>query len=125
MIEKQLQDLRVRISDLAQEIDTYRAKTAAALGGGVFLFLLALVAAYDIFMGKTGLWTAVGATQESVYWIGAGLAVASLALLGLAIMRERRRDREREAQLRRLEQEFARLLEARDTLSQGESWRPQ
>lgn len=122
-MENQLRDLRARISDLAHEVDAYRAKTAAALGGGVFLLLLALGAGYDIFMGKAGLWASLGIAQESLYRVAGGLAIASLTLLALAVFRERRRDREREAQLERMEQEFARLLEDREAVSQRENRR--
>jgi hypothetical protein len=111
-IENRQRDLRSRISEAGQQIDSYKAKTAALLGGGVFLLLLALGAAYDLAAGKAGVWLAFGITKNAFYWIAGGLAVGSLVLLGLGCRREHRRDRRREAGLAELEQELADLLES-------------
>jgi hypothetical protein len=43
-IETQISELRNQISDLGSEVDTFRAKRGGAIGGGVFLSLLALIA---------------------------------------------------------------------------------
>jgi hypothetical protein len=110
-VDRRLSELRDRISDEGQQLDSYRAKTAAALGGGVFLLLLAIGACYEIISGTSSIWTAIGLTRGGFYVVAGGLVVASLALLVLAWARERRRDLAREARLDKLEQEFADLLE--------------
>ena len=119
-IEDRLKNLRSRISDDAQAIDTYKAKTAAALAAGVFLFLLAAGAVYDLITGNTSLWFRLEIRYEQLYWITGVLSVASLSLLLTAFARERRRDRSREARLDELEQEFSLLLELKESLSKGE-----
>src|SRR5438876_1092041 len=40
-LDTQLEEMRSDISDLGYQVDSYKTKTAAALGGGVFLLLLA------------------------------------------------------------------------------------
>ncbi|MCI0487000.1 MAG: hypothetical protein L0229_10410 [Blastocatellia bacterium] len=119
-IEDRLKDLRSRISEDAQAIDTYKAKTAAAMGGGVFLFLLAAVPAYDLLTGNTSLWFMLDITRDQLYWIAGALSLTSLLLLAMAAMRERQRDRAREIRLDELEEEFARLLERKEAISQAE-----
>lgn len=108
--EDRARDLRARISDVAQEIDTHKAKTGAAMGGAVFLFLLALGAGYDLFSGKIHLWSTFGITRSTLQYLAAGLAASSLLLFVLARFIERRRDRDKEALLEDLEQELAELL---------------
>ncbi len=115
-----MKDLRSRISEDAQAIDTYKAKTAAAMGGGVFLFLLAAVPAYDLLTGNTSLWFMLDITRDQLYWIAGALSLTSLLLLAMAAMRERQRDRAREIRLDELEEEFARLLERKEAISQAE-----
>ncbi|HWP42111.1 MAG TPA: hypothetical protein VNO14_02660 [Blastocatellia bacterium] len=110
-IDRQLGELRQQISDAAQQADGYRAKTAAALGGGVFLLLLAIGACYEILAGNPSVWATIGVTGDGFYILAAVLVVSSLGLLILAWSRERRRDRAREAWLDGLEQEFAELME--------------
>ena len=119
-IEERLRDLRSRISDEGQAIDGYKAKTAGAMGGGVFLFLLAAGSAYDLFTGNNSLSFMLDITRDQLYWITGGLSGASLLLLAVAAAREWRRDRTREAQLDELEQEFARLLERKEEVPQTE-----
>jgi hypothetical protein len=120
MVESRLARLRSEISDEGQALDAYKAKTAAAVGAGVFLLLLALLAAYDLFMGKSGVWLSVGITGEHLTWIGGALAAVSLGLLGLAVLRERGRDRAREARLVELEQEYAELLDLKRLIQDPE-----
>jgi hypothetical protein len=115
LIEKQLTNLRSRISDLGDEIDRQKAKAAGAIGGGVFLLLLALLGAYDLMSGKGHLWSAVRATEAMLYWLTVALAAAGLILLVAGLILTRRRDRKREAQLEALEQEYARLLDSLDS----------
>lgn len=111
--------MRSRISEEGQAIDAYKATTAAFLGIGVFLGLLALGGCYEIFAGNTRLWLGLGITRTMLYWITGGLAVVSLALVAMASWRERRRDRSREAQLDKLEMELADLLDRKDALAEG------
>lgn len=117
LIEEQVEGLRERISDAAHEIDVYKTKTAAAMGAGVFLFLLAIGAAYDIASGKAGLWFLFGVTRETLNWLAGGLALASICLFAMAAIRHRKRDIEGEARLAELEEELARLLDRRDEIS--------
>jgi hypothetical protein len=116
LIEDRLARLRSEISDEGHALDAYKAKTAAAMGGGCFLFLLAMLAIYDLYAGKTGVWLSVGITRDLLTWVGGALAAVSLALLALALLRQRRRDRTREARLAELELEYADLLDRKESL---------
>jgi hypothetical protein len=118
-LDRRLGELREQISDAGQQVDSYRAKTAAALGGGVFLFLLALGACYEILSGNPSIWAAIGLSRAGFYIVAGGLLVASLALFALAWIRERRRDLACEAKLSELEQEFADLIERNKAAQQG------
>jgi hypothetical protein len=109
--ERRLNDLRSRISDTGEQIDRHNAKTAAALGGGVFLGLLAAGAGYDVANGKGGLWLALGISQPSLVWLAIGLASACLILLTAAGVHHRSRDRRRESNLAALQNELAGLLD--------------
>ncbi|HKY03849.1 MAG TPA: hypothetical protein VJQ56_03110 [Blastocatellia bacterium] len=115
-----MRDLRARISDVAQEIDAHKAKTGAAMGGAVFLFLLALGAGYDLLSGKVHLWATFGIGDAALRWVAFGLAAASLLLFALAAVSERGRDRDKEALLDDLEQELAELSE-RQEMIEGQS----
>jgi hypothetical protein len=108
---RRLRELRSVILDLGQEIDSYKAVTAAALGGGVFLGLLGAGAIYDIVSGNASVWGAVGITGSQLKSIATLLSGLSLFLLGLAAVRILRRDRSRDARLARLEEEMADLRE--------------
>jgi hypothetical protein len=119
-----MKELRSLISDEGQAIDSYKAGTAAFLGLGVFLGLLALGGGYEIFAGDSGLWRGLGITRAMLYWITGGLAFASLILFAAAARRERRRDREREARLNELELELADLVEGKDEKKGAQSVRP-
>lgn len=118
-INARVNDLRSAIGDLGQEIDRYNAGTAAALGGGVFSFLLAAGAGYDIIKGNSTLWFSFGISREMFYLIAAVLALLSVALLALAFYRERARDRSRDARLVELERELAELLEHKQSITQA------
>lgn len=109
--DRRMRELREQISDAGREVDTYRAKTAAALGGGVFLLLLAIGAWYEILAGNPSIWNAIGLTRTGFYFIAAVMLAASLGLFALAWSRERRRDLVRETGLDRLEEEFAALVD--------------
>ncbi|HEX5734926.1 MAG TPA: hypothetical protein VF131_19000 [Blastocatellia bacterium] len=122
--ETRIKELRSLISEEGQAIDSYKAATAAQMGLGVFLGLLALGGGYEIFAGNAGLWHAVGITREMLYWITGGLAFASLMLFAAAALRDRRRDRDREARLDKLEMELADLVEGKDEKKGAQSVRP-
>lgn len=121
LTENRARDLRARISDVAQEIDAHKAKTGAAMGGAVFLLLLAFGAGYDLVSGKIHLWSTFGFTRSTLQWLAAALAASSLLLFGLAALSERRRDRDKEALLDDLEQELAELLEHQEMIEDQSS----
>lgn len=109
--DAQLRNLRSRISDLGHQIDSYQTKTAAAFGGGVFLFLLAAGAAYDLVVGKSGVWSTLGVSRDALVWIAGVLGVGSIGLLAFALVQRSRRDARLDSTLNQLEQQYAELLE--------------
>ncbi|HJQ70400.1 MAG TPA: hypothetical protein VKA70_15590 [Blastocatellia bacterium] len=111
MSETREKELRSLISDEGQAVDSYKAGTAALMGLGVFLGLLALGGVYEIVAGNAGPWLRLGITRVMLYWITGGLGLVSLALFAAAARRERRRDRDREARLASLESELADIIE--------------
>ena len=114
-----MKELRSLISEEGQALDSYKATTAAALGAGVFLGLLALGGGYEIIANNTGLWLGLGVTRSMIYLITGLLAFASAALFAIAAVRERRRDRSRETRLDKLEGELADLLDRKAALVDG------
>ncbi len=116
--EARLAQLRARIRDLGEDMDSYRNKTAAAMGAGSFTGLLALGAIYDLARGNSAMQFALGVTREQFYWIALALTAASLFLLITGIIRHRKRDRESEVRMERLEGELARLTEQKRVLSE-------
>jgi hypothetical protein len=110
-LEKQANQLRSKISDLAIEVDAYQANIARCAGGGVFLFALAGLATYDLLTGKSGLWLSIGVTQENLLWLAIGLGVASVAAFAYALMLDKKRDMVRESQMAELERELEQLLD--------------
>jgi membrane protein implicated in regulation of membrane protease activity len=115
-LESRIKELRSLISEEGQALDAYKATTAAALGVGVFLGLLALGGGYEIIAGNSGLWLGMGITRSMLYWVTGVLAFASVALFATAAVRERRRDRNREARLAKLEEELADLIDRKAAL---------
>jgi hypothetical protein len=111
--------LRSSIRDLGHDIDVYKAKTGAALGGGVFLLLLAAGAAYDLITGNGTAWLALGIARQTLISILVALAGTAIILLGLALVRLRRRDTSLEIKLDLMEQEYAELLELRNEDRRG------
>jgi len=79
-IDTQLTNLRSSISDLAHQIDLYKTKTGAALGGGVFLLLLAAGAYYDLIAGKAAAWSMIGLTHQTLLSIATGLVVGAIVI---------------------------------------------
>jgi hypothetical protein len=113
-IDTQLKNLRSSISDLAYQVDTYKSKTAAALGAGVFLAFLAALAAYDLVTGKGGVWLALGVTRETLVWLARGLGVSAAVLLMVGLRRARMSDGDVRARLDSMEREYAELLERKE-----------
>jgi hypothetical protein len=120
-LEAQLKKMRSTISDLGYQVDSYKTKTAAALGGGVFLLLLAAGAVYDLVAGKVGMWLTLGATRETLVWITSGLGAGATILLVFGFRRVQRSEISAKAKLEELEQEYADLLERRDAGAQSGS----
>ena len=113
-LDARLKELRTRISDAGQAVDEYKAGTGMAMGGGVFLGLLALGAGYDLIFGKAGIWLSIGLSRSMLTWLAYGFGGASATLLLTGWLRQRSSARAREATLVDLELEFARLLERKE-----------
>jgi hypothetical protein len=119
--DAQLQNLRSSISDLGHQVDSYKTKTAAALGGGVFLILLAAGAGYDLVVHKSGSWLMLGVNRETLMWIACGLGGGAIVLMLIALVRVRRRDSNLDVRLDQMEQEYAEMLERKETNSRSRS----
>lgn len=102
--------LQESIRDLGEKVDSEKAKSAAALGGGVFALLLAAGGAYDLATGNAGVWAAVGLSVNQVYWLTIGLAVLSVLLLATAFVLHRNYDSSRETRLAQMEVELSELI---------------
>ncbi len=113
-IDVQLRNLRSNISDLGYEVDSLKAKAAAALGLGVFLLLLSAGAAYDLIGGKQLVWQMFGVTREALLWLVVVIGTAATILLAYGIRRTKQPDRNLSSRLERLEDEYAELLESTD-----------
>jgi hypothetical protein len=107
--QKRLAEVRSQISDIGYEIDAGKAVMALTVGGGTFLALLGLLAAYDFLSGRAGIYAPLGITRDTLKWIAIAGCVLGAAALSQALMRRKVRDRNREAELARLEDEYARL----------------
>jgi hypothetical protein len=118
-IEKRINELHLLIKDSGGQADLYKAKTAGALGGGVFTLMLALGAAYDLATGNSSVQIGLGVSKNMFIAITIALAVSSLALFALAAMRERRRNSEQTANLEELEEELAQLLDKKKSLTES------
>ena len=115
--DAQLDKLRSSINDLGHQVDSYKTKTAAALGGGVFLLLLAAGAAYDLLSQKSASWLMLGVTRGSLAWIAYGLGSCAIIFVLVALVRIRRRDTTLDVRLDQMEQEYAEMLEHKTTHS--------
>src|SRR5690242_20734253 len=98
-VDAELQKLRSNISELGYQIDSYKTKTAASLGGGVFLMLLAAGAGYDLLTSNGGVWLSVGLDHQQLVLLSGTLAVVALVLLVTGFVRLRRRDDEAQSRL--------------------------
>ncbi|HKV37700.1 MAG TPA: hypothetical protein VJX67_00695 [Blastocatellia bacterium] len=112
--------LKDEIRDLGHEVDSYKTKTAAAMGGGVFLVLLATGGLYDVAVGNDSIGVSVGISQPVFGGIVTAFGVAGLIFLAVGVFRARRRDRGREARLASLEEELAQELAAEPTVVEGQ-----
>ncbi|HEX8183195.1 MAG TPA: hypothetical protein VF747_00540 [Blastocatellia bacterium] len=119
-VDTQLTQLRSQISDLGFELDSQKSGIAASMGAGVFLLLLGVIAGYDLFKGNAGIWSPLGVTRDLLLFIACGLGAAGVALLIQGLIRQRRRDREPEARLAELEEEYSRLLDHREAISKDQ-----
>ena len=113
-VDAELQKLRSNISDLGYEIDSYKTKTAASLGGGVFLMLLAAGAGYDLLTRNGGIWLSVGLDHQQLVWLSGTFAVVALILLVIGFVRLRRRDYEAQSRLDQMARQYAELVERSD-----------
>jgi hypothetical protein len=101
--------LRNEIRDLGELVDSYNAKTAGAMGAGVFLLLLALGGAYDLINHNTSISRAIGISQAGFWWLVTALGIGGSTLVLLGSVRRWRGDRDRESRLAEMEQELAQL----------------
>jgi hypothetical protein len=113
-IDARIKQLRRKIDDLGYEIDAYKNRTAAALGGGLFLLLIAAGALYDLATGNASIQLALGIGRYQFYMLAFALAASSIALIATGILRERKRDRSKEEKLDELERELADMIERRE-----------
>jgi hypothetical protein len=120
-LDAQLKNLRSSISDLGYQVDSYKTRTAAAIGAGVFLLFLAAGAAYDLVARKGGVWLNLGLTRETLLWIAGALGVSATILLMLGFRRVRMSDTGVRAKLDLMERQYAELLERRDAGARSRS----
>ncbi len=116
-IDVQLRNLRSNISDLGYEVDSFKAKSAAALGLGVFLLLLSAGAAYDLISAKQLVWQMLGVSREALTWttVVVGSAAVGLLVYGLFLMKGA--DSDARARLEQMEEEYAELVERQDLIA--------
>jgi hypothetical protein len=116
-IDDQLKHLRSSISDLGYQVDSSKTTAAAALGGGVFLLLLAAGVIYDLLVNNGGVWLKLGVTRNVLTVTVGALAGIATILLAFGIHRIRRSDLSAKARLEQMENEYADLVERRDSVS--------
>jgi len=104
--------LKSDISTLGGHVDAYKAKTAGALGGGVFLMLLAAGGTYDLINHNDSLRSAVGVSAGVFEAVVIAVGVIGLLLMLTAVCRELRRDPTHQLRLEELERELADHLDA-------------
>jgi len=104
--------LKSDITTLGGRVDSYKAKTAGALGGGVFLLLLAAGGMYDLLNHNDSLRSAIGASAGVFQAVVIALSVIGLLLMLTAVFREIRRDPSHQLRLEQLERELADHLDS-------------
>jgi prefoldin subunit 5 len=107
-----IQRLQSEIRQLGRQLDQERAAAAAALGLGVFAWLLALGALYDVLAGNTAVWLRLGISRTALIWIAAGLGLIGALSLATAI---KRLDQPRQAELAELERQLEQALDQNET----------
>ena len=120
-IDQRLNETRSRISDLGHEIDVRKATVARSMGGAVFLLMLAAGAAYDLITHNAALSVVLGVTRETLSRIALCCGLAGLVLLAHAIVRSRFSDQSRDAELARLEQDYADQMDRKGSSSRADS----
>ena len=116
-IDVQLRNLRSNISDLGYEVDSFKAKSAAALGLGVFLLLLSAGAAYDLISSKQLVWQMLGVSREALTWTTVVVGCAAIGLLAYGLFLMKGADSDARARLEQMEEEYAELVERQDLLA--------
>lgn len=101
-----LASLKLEISELGSQVDSYRAKTAGALGGAVFLLLLAAGGAYDVINHNNTIGFAIGISPTGFQAVVIALGVVGLVLALVGIFRQTRRDTSLELRLAQLERDL-------------------
>jgi len=104
-----IRELRSHISNLGYEIDSRKTGVAAAMGGGVFLLLLAAGAFYDLASRNTSIWDIIGASREVIWVIAILLGVAGGGLIAWGVARHLWRDSGAEEQLAKMQIEYEEL----------------
>lgn len=117
-VDAQLRNLRSSISDLGYEVDSFKAKTAAALGLGVFLLLLSAGAAYDLISSKQLVWQLLGISREALTWITAIAGSVAIGLLLYGLLLTKGADSDARTRLEQMEEEYAELVERQNSLPQ-------
>jgi hypothetical protein len=107
-----VQKLQSQIRQLGRQLDQQRAGAAAALGFGVFTWLLALGALYDLLAGNTAVWLHLGITRAALTCMAAGLGLIGALSLATAI---KRLDQPRQAELAELERQLEQALDKNET----------
>ena len=110
-VQERRRELKSRIEELGGRVDSYKARTAAAMGAGVFILLIAGGAVYDHFTKNRSVWGTLGVSRDGLSWVAGGLVLAGASLLAIGVFRGRRRDTVPNSKLAELENELAELRE--------------
>ena len=114
-VDTQLASLRSSIRDLHYQVESDKTKTAAALGGGVFLALLSMLAAYDLAANKDSVWRSLQITSETLSLMAGVLGFMAAILLIVGFRRARRSDGGVKAKLDSLEREYEALIDRKES----------
>lgn len=102
----QRERLKTSIRDLADEVNSRKARAGGAVGGGLFLLLLSGIAGYDLIRGNLAVWLAIGLSRQTLLLSGVVLALTGLLLLAAGLLRLRPGARREEERLAALEREY-------------------